>query len=258
MIVDDTFDQGALPYWVRFATGHAEIEHQPGVFRMVMRQAQEGQLSDAELDDHRTVPRHKLPWRPPLRMTVRARTSHRAGELLGTAGFGFWNDPFDWIGNVQVAPNALWFFYASPQSDMAFARGVRGHGWKAATLNGGQIDPVTMALGNFVFQLPGMSKLVFRAAESRLQAHETVLDEIDMAAWHEYRLDWLPDEAVFSVDGAQVLCAPDPPKTSLGFVAWIDNNVAIMGPGREFAFRRMAIAERQWMELTRVRIETLG
>jgi hypothetical protein len=257
MLIDDTFETGPLPYWVRFATGHADTEHQPGVFRMVMQQAQEGQLSDAEIDDHRTVPRFKLPWRAPLRMTVRARTSHPAGALLGTAGFGFWNDPFDWVGNVQVSPNALWFMYASPQSDMAFARGVRGHGWKAATLNGGQIDPVTMALGNFVFRLPGMSKLVFGIAETRVNALEVVLDDIDMTVWHEYRLDWLTDAAVFSVDGVQVLCAPNPPRARLGFVAWIDNNVAVMGPGREFSFRRMAVGERQWMELTRVRIETL-
>ncbi len=171
--IDDRFEHGASPYWVRFAVGHAEIERELGIIRFVIDGAEEGKLSDAELDDHRTVPRHRLMWKPPLRMTVRARTSHRSGEMLGTAGFGFWNDPFDWVGNVQVPPNALWFFYGSPQSDMSFVRGVRGNGWKAATLNGGRADKLTMALGNFVFNLPGMSKLVFALAETRINASES-------------------------------------------------------------------------------------
>lgn len=258
MRIDDNFECGAAPYWVRFATGHAEVENHPKMFRFVMEGAEKDQLSDAELDDHRTVPRHKLPWKPPLRMQVRARMSRPAGEMLGTAGFGFWNDPFDWVGNVQVPPNAVWFFYASPQSDMAFDPGVRGDGWKAATLNGGQADPFTMAVGNFVFRLPGMSKLVFSLAQTRIHAHEKVLDKVMLDDWHTYRIDWLAQEAIFFVDDEEVLRAPHPPDGPLGFVAWIDNNLAVMGPGREFAFGRMAIPHKQWMDLSLVQIEPVS
>lgn len=257
-MVDDTFQRGASPYWVRFCSGHADIEHQPGILRLALEGAELGKLSDAEIDDHRTVPRHQLPWTPPLRMTVRARMSHRAGEILGTAGFGFWNDPFDWIGNVQVPPNALWFFYASPQSDMAFAPNVRGHGWKAATLNAGRADRLAMALGNLIFRLPGMSKWVFRLAQMRTHAHEKILDDVALTEWHEYRIDWLPREARFFVDSAEVFRAPNPPRVPLGFVAWVDNNAAVMGPGRAFAFERIRIEQRQWLELARVRIEPLN
>lgn len=187
-------------------------------------------------------------------MTVRARLSHRSGEMLGTAGFGFWNDPFDWVGNVQAPPNALWFFYGSPQSDMSFVRGVRGNGWKAAALNGGRADKLTLALGNFVFNLPGMSKIIFRLAETRINAAEKILDEVAMTEWHTYRLDWLAREALFFVDDQPVLRAPNPPSVPLGFVAWVDNNAAVMGPGRDFAFKRIAVPQRQWLELARVQI----
>jgi len=257
-VIDDKFERGASPYWVRFAIGHAGIEHAPGVARFVIEGAEQGRLSDAEIDDHRTAPRGKLPWTPPLRMTVRARMSHQAGAMLGTAGFGFWNDPFDWAGNVQVPPNALWFFYASPQSDMAFVPDVRGNGWKAATLNGGRADGLTMALGNFIFGLPGMSKLVFRLAQTRIAAHEKVLDDVVLTDWHTYRIDWLSHEAIFFVDEVQVFRAPNPPKGPLGFVAWADNNCTTMGPGRDFSFTRMQIEQRQWMELSRVEIERLS
>lgn len=258
MTIDDRFEKGALPYWVRFCIGHAQIENEPGVLRFVVDGAEDGALSDAELDDHRTAPRHRLAWQPPLRMTVRARTSHRAGELLGTAGFGFWNDPFDWTGNVQAPPNALWFFYGSPQNDMAFVRGVRGHGWKAATLNGGRSNKLEMTLGNFIFRLPGMSKLVFALAQTRIRAREKTLDEVALTDWHEYRIDWLAHEAIFLVDNVEMLRAPNPPTMPLGFVAWVDNNAASIGPGRDFGFQRIAVPQRQWMELSRVCIEPLN
>jgi hypothetical protein len=256
-MINDDFENGIGSNWVRFCIGHSNIETEKGVARFVLDGAEVGQLSDAEIDDHRTVPRDRLLWKPPLRLNIRARMSHPYGELLGTAGFGFWNDPFDWVGNVQVPPNALWFFYASPQSAMSFDSSARGHGWKAATLNAGHADPLTMTVGNFVFQLPGMSRLVFAAAQTRIHAHEKNLDDVDLTEWHDYQIDWQADLARFSVDGADVLVAPKPPRMALGFVAWIDNNAAAMGPGREFAFNRIAVGQRQWMELARVRISNL-
>lgn len=256
-MIDDRFEHGVLPYWVRFAVGHADVEREPGILRFALEGAEQGQLSDAEIDDHRTVPRQRLPWTPPLRMTVRARASHPAGQMLGTAGFGFWNDPFDWVGNVQVPPNALWFFYASPPSDMAFVPNVAGRGWKAAVLNGGRADRATMAAGNLIFGIPGMSRLVFRLAQTRINAAEAVLSEVAMEEWHEYKLEWRKELARFLVDDRLALQAPRPPTVPLGFVAWVDNNYAVMGPGREFAFGRIPIAQRQWMELSQVTIEKI-
>jgi hypothetical protein len=252
--IEDKFENGFDPSWVRFAIGHAGVEHEPGIARLVVEGACADELSDAEIDDHRTAPRWNLRWTPPLTLTVRARFSHRDGELFGTAGFGFWNDPFDWIGNVESPPNALWFFYASPHSDMAFVRGVSGNGWKAALMNGGRANRLTMAVGNLLFRLPGMSKLIFAAAEKRLGAAEQALNA-EMTGWHEYRLEWKTREAIFSIDGLEVLKGANPPTLPLGFVAWVDNNATTMGPGKDFDFKRIAVPQRQWMELAYVKIE---
>lgn len=257
LTIEDGFEQRVHPYWVRFATGHADLEWKQHSLKFVVDGAKEGLLSDAEIDDHRAIPRAKLPWKPPLRLLVQARMSHPADKVLGTAGFGFWNDPFDWSGNVDVPPNALWFFFASPKSDMAFARGVRGNGWKAASLNGGKAGKLTMFFGNLLFNLPGMSKLVFRLAQTQLRADECLLDDVATTDWHTYRIDWKRNEATFFVDEHQVLSTSFPTNVPLGFVAWMDNNYAVMGPGRVFAFGRMEVTGKQWLEIRHIRIERL-
>lgn len=253
--IEDRFIRGFHPRWVRFAIGHSDIEIAPGIARLIVDGAVDGELSDAEIDDHRTAARWNLHWQPPLTLTVRARFSHPAGELRGTAGFGFWNDPFDWSGNVEAPPNAIWFFYASPESDMAFVRDMRGHGWRAAFLNGGKADRVTMAVGNVLFKIPAMSKLIFSAAEKRMDAAELLLDDVKMTDWHEYKIDWREEEAIFTVDAVEVFRAKNPPNVPLGFVAWVDNNATTMGPGKDFAFNRIAVPEREWMELAYLKIE---
>jgi len=48
-------------------------------------------VSDAQLDDYHGLRRGQWPWRPPLRMSVRARASQ--AEPVGTAVLAL-NDPF--------------------------------------------------------------------------------------------------------------------------------------------------------------------
>jgi hypothetical protein len=75
-----------------------------------------------------------------------------------------------------------------------------------------------------------------------------------LTGWHDYRIDWGPEAAVFTVDGAEVLCAPDPPRGPLGFVAWVDNQYAVATPEGRFGFGLVATAEPQWLELESVSI----
>lgn len=255
LVVEDDFESDLSPYWVRLCVGHANIEHEMGIARFVVHGAVEGDLSDAEIDDHRMEP---MRWKSPLRMKVRARFSHTAGSLFGTAGFGFWNSPFDQTGSVQAPPNAVWFFYASPPGDMRFVRNVRGNGWKAAMWNGGRSNPLEMAAGNLVLRLPGMSKLVFRVAETRINAAEKVLDELDMTEWHSYSIEWRERQADFFVDDLPVLRVANPPRAWLGFVAWVDNNCMTLGPDIDLSLRRLAVDQREWMELSLIKIEQIA
>lgn len=254
-IVDD-FARGPSPRWVRLATGPAEVLWEPGRLRFAVEGAVDAQLANAEIGDYRGLSRRQLPWRAPLRMKVRARFSAGVEHLAGTSGFGLWNDPFDLArGDVLAPPNALWFFYASPRSDMITAPGLPGFGFRAETINGGTMPGWLVRLGGRLLQLPGLAALLYRVAQTRVHAAAVRLDDVEMTTCHEYELEWQQSEAAFRVDGREVLRAPRPPGVPLGFVAWMDNQVAVARPDGELRFGLEVVPAWQWLELERVEIE---
>ncbi len=256
--LDARFAGRVAPDFARILIGHAALDSQPTGLRLVLDGARADDLSDAELNDLRGRRRRDLPWRPPLRLEVEAVASHDADRLVGTAGFGFWNDPFDPAQGTAAPPNAVWFFHASPPAQMPFVPGGPPNGWKAAALNGGAMPEALVRLGTAALRVPGVNRLAYALARDRvLRAAETVLttrlDEV-----HIYRIDWLNEQADFWVDGQHVLRAPAPPRVPLGFVAWVDNNCARETPGGDLGWQRLATPERQWLEIRRVTITPLG
>lgn len=249
--IADHFSSGPSPYWQQVTVGRGETIHGPDSIIFAVEGAESGALSDAEIGDYH----HKLTWRPPLRMEVRARFSHLPNELLGTAGFGFWNNPFR-DGKMIASPNAVWYFFASPPSEMGFASGSPGHGWKAYSLNSGTYPSWLVSFGNFVLQLPVVRIVAFQAASSQIKAEERPLD-ISMTEWRTYRLDWLPKKTIFTVDGEEIFRAQKPPSGPLGFVAWVDNQFAVIRADGRMEFGTLAIPHRQWLELEYVHVQPL-
>ncbi|NJN98965.1 MAG: hypothetical protein HC875_35160 [Anaerolineales bacterium] len=99
------------PPWHTFIKGSGSLQFGGETLRLVTIGATATQYTDAQLDDYQTLARRDFLWRPPVQMTVRARFSHAAGELKGTAGFGFWNDPFMMTGwRWPALPRVIWFF----------------------------------------------------------------------------------------------------------------------------------------------------
>jgi hypothetical protein len=212
--------------------------------------------ADAQIENYLGRRRGRFPDTAPMQVTVRARAS--TDRPVGTLGFGFWNDPFSLSGGVLASPNVLWFFYASPPSDMALVDGVPGRGWKAATLNTGRLPTLVLAPAALaavaLTRVPGLGRPVMSAARWAVQAHEALLDAALLTAWHEYAIDWQPDLAVFSVDGVEQLRAPHPPRGPLGFVLWIDNQYAIASREGRFGFGLCEVKEAQWLEVEGLRL----
>jgi len=254
--VQDQFIPRPSPYWVRLILGHGDIEREEGRVRFVLEGAPAGRISDAQFHDYPGRRPQAYRWRPPLHLAVRARFSHPSTDFLGTAGFGFWNDPFTLSGEVTAPPNNAWFFYASPPSAMELVPGIPGHGWKAAVLDGGKLAGPAVRLAAFLLRFPLLLRPLGRMARARVRAAEALLPH-DMTAWHTYELRWLESGCTFRVDGTEVLATAHSPTPPLGFVAWVDNQYAVATPDGDFSFGRVDVPGREWMELEAVEIRPL-
>jgi hypothetical protein len=254
--------------WIQTCIGGGKLSYEDFKLRMAFESAQRGQYTDAQIDDYGDLPRSEFPWRPPLRMRVVARSSLPAatlrnneseGTLQGTAGFGFWNYPFSVKGDILTLPEAIWFFYASPPSNMSLIRGIPGWGWKAQVVH-------TMNLGSLIASVPlaatiasglltGKTRSAARWMQKVAGAYEALLP-VEMNEWHTYTLEWLRSEAFFWVDDALVLRSPQSPTRPLGFVAWLDNQYAVATPRGVLRFGTVSSGP-QWLELESVKIELL-
>ena len=261
--IAETFDSDTLsPAWKPWTTGTGRLELAgDGLLRCVLEPASDRQYSDAQITDYQGLPRRRFPWHPPLRLTVRAWASHRAEQLKGTAGFGFWNEPFVPTGSrLPRLPRAVWFFFGSPPNNMALAKGVPGWGWKAATLDTTRWPFLLLAplapLGFLLMRVPALYRRLWPVGQWAIGASEARLP-VDLAQPHAYALHWQADSVDFFVDDVPVHHAPTAPRGPLGFIAWIDNQYAIVTPQGHFAFGLLATAESQWLALDQIVIEPL-
>ncbi len=241
--VFDHFTQPLNQRWTQTCIGQGSLSLLDSALHFILPAIGPGEYADAQIDDYGQLARAQFPWRPPLRMEVRARSSlpgatadstiQSPATLSGTAGFGFWNYPFSVRGDILMLPEAVWFFYASPPSNMALVPGIPGRGWKAQVIHsmrpGALLAAAPTALTTGWGLLTKRTQAAGRWIQRLSGAHEALLT-VDMTTWHTYTLEWRTSEANFWVDGQHVLRAPRPPTRALGFVAWLDNQYAIASP----------------------------
>ena len=142
-------------------------------------------------------------------------------KLTGTAGFGFWNDPFLMTElRTPALPRALVFLCTA-----VGLCGWRLIPWPPAGGGCSTRCAWTQSCRPLAALAPAMhSTRLYRRLwpffERRFRIVEQLLD-VEMTAWHEYVVDWQPESATFLVDGHSVLVAPR--RGPLGLVIWIDN-----------------------------------
>ncbi len=259
-LFDERFEDGLNPAWEVTEIGSGGVQPTPGALRLTISDGR-GRYNNAQIADYSYADFH-FRWRPPLRMTVTAWADSPAEVLGGTAGFGFWNHPFSPDAHrLPRMPQAIWFFFAGSRSNMALARGVPGHGWKAATLDTARasalaLTPLALPAA-LLMRIPALYARLFPAIQRRLHVGEALLDSAWIAERHTYTLDWRQDGAAFAVDGAAVLETPYAPRGPAGFVAWIDNRYAVVTPQGGLGFGVVPIAGAQSLILEHIRIETL-
>ena len=265
----EDFTAGLAPHWRRCVVGASALEPTGSTLRFVIADTTSRRYSDAQVDDYQGLPRRRFPWRPPLRLTVRARFSHPAGQLRGTAGFGFWNDPFMMTGaRFPTLPRALWFFYGSPPSNMKLDLQTPGHGWKAATIDALRPAALLLAplapLAVLLMNLRPLYRALWPPIQRALNVREATVEaetcgepSRTMTGWHTYIIEWGTERARFSVDGKAVLEDAPSPQGALGFVTWLDNQYMVVTPWGRLRWGLLEAPGRQWMEVDSLTIEPL-
>jgi hypothetical protein len=246
---------------------NSRIERDGDTIRLTISPTPNTQYSNAQLDDYSSSRPFIFSNAPPKMLRLRARFSHPANQLNGTAGFGFWNHPFVDRG-LLAPPRSVWFFFGSRESDLRFVPSIQGHGFKTAMLDalslGRRTTNNTMFVNHKIVDrqlsrnVPNakrgeiVRRLIFRlayaAAQRVIHAREKLLD-LDLTEWHKYELDWQRDEAIWRIDDEEVFRATYPPRSPLGFVTWIDNYRAEFTPDGRFGFAYVDVKEEQWLEI---------
>ena len=252
--VSQEFSSGLDPRWNQYVVGNSSLEPTSAGLRLINADTSSRDYTDAQIDDYQGLPRRRFPWCPPLNLTVRARFSHPTVELRGTAGFGFWNDPFMMTGgrSLPAPPQAIWFFYASPPSNMKLDVETPGNGWKASTLDATRL-PFFLLLPTAPLAIPlmnirSMYRILWPLGQRALGIHEAAV-EAPMTQWHSYEIDWAAKEARFKLDGQEILRCASSPRGPLGFVMWLDNQYAIATPWGSFGHGLLETHGKQWMEV---------
>ena len=244
--------------------GAGRADHRGECWNLILPATLRG-YANAQIDDYHTLPRSRFLWSPPMRLTLRARVSSPAPQ--GTYGFGFWNDPFALtLGQsgaarrFPAAPHCLWFFYGAPPHDLALVPDLDGWGWKAQMLRSPSVPGLVLlpkaAAAILLSRIPMMRGPLIRTgrraaciSESHIQATAT--------DWHSYTIDWRLNGAEFHIDGALILETRIAPKPPLGFVAWIDNQYAVVSPHKGIRFGVVPTDEEVRLEICDLKFESL-
>lgn len=247
--------------WRRYLKGTGSLELLPASWRLMTRGTTANEYSNSQIDDYQGLSRQQFFWSAPLLMRIRARFSHDKEQLRGTAGFGFWNDPFLMTGwRLPALPRAVWFFFASSPSNMVLDLDTAGHGWKAMSLDALNwafiaslpLFPAVLLL----MQFRSMRRRIWRPLQRRARAAEAML-EVDMRDWHTYEIAWA-EKSRFSVDEQIVLEDVPSPTGPLGFVLWLDNQYAIVTPWGHLGYGVLEASDHQWLEVDEIIIEHYG
>lgn len=211
---------------------------------------------NAQLDDYQMGQRHRLMRLPGCCLTLRARFSGGVGEMVGTAGFGFWNAPAP--GNMAL-PQAVWFFFASPPNDLPLNANGIGRGWFASTIDAGSwrakrlipLAPLALVANQFgALRRRIMPPIMAQLGIAFRPISATMTD------WHTYQIEWHQNGCKFLIDDRLLLETPHAPRGPLGFVCWIDNQYAIVTTRGKVRFGVLSIPAEQYLQVDSVTIST--
>ncbi|MBA3873261.1 MAG: hypothetical protein H0X30_29360 [Anaerolineae bacterium] len=249
------FQQSLPAHWHIINYGNGRVNQQPNALQLTLPATHATRYHDAQLTDY--VGKGDFRWRPPLRMEVVASASLH--PLVGTAGFGFWNHPFVPSERGVRLPKAVWFFFSAPPSNMQLAQGVTGPGWKAATIDATRWQFLALAptapVSILLMRFPTLYRRLWPIGQRAIGVSEHLLESSLLLERHTYSLDWQVDHVRFAVDDVTVHEARVGIKGALGFIAWMDNQYAVVTPQGQIKFGLVDVPQPQTLMIERVEIK---
>lgn len=236
--------------------GNGVVQSSDGGYGLRVPFASQSAYSNAQITSYRS--KHEFQYQPPVRLTLRAKAM---GALQGTAGFGFWNHPFAPGERGVRLPRAAWFFHASDHSNMALAKDQPGSGWKAATFDatGWQfLSLVPLApIGVLLMRIPLLYRRLWPIGQRAIGVSERHLDRSMLDETHHYGIVWEAERIIFMVDDAVIHECAFAIAGPLGFIAWVDNQYAVVTPQGRFGFGLVEARDMQGLAVEDIRIEQL-
>ncbi len=236
--------------------GRGDVTQRRDAYRLTVDAATDAVYHNAQITDYAPQERN-FPHRAALHMEVVARFN--TSDAHGTAGFGVWNHPFSpKMRGLPRLPRAAWFFYSSPPNNMPLARDVPGHGWKCATINATRPHFLALAPlappGFLLMRVPALYERLWPVGQHALGVQEYALTPSLLTETHTYSLTCTRNNVTFAVDGDTVLTSPFSVGPNLGFIAWIDNQYAVVTPQGNFSWGLVDVPQTQTLYLDRVHV----
>lgn len=217
----------------------------------------------AQLDDYSNLPRKLFPHSPPTSVTFNARAS--SGQIPGTWGVGFWNDPFSlklgFGGGTRrypALPNTAWFFFASQENYLSLRDDLPANGRLAAVFQAPDTAVIFRLIGtpaSALLLVPPLARYLRKIAR-RFIHQEAVTCDIIPTEWHSFAIRWQSNSLTFFVDdeiSLETRCLPTPP---LGLVIWIDNQFASFRKSGRLTFGTLENLEEAWIEIADLSLDS--
>ncbi|GAB4320824.1 MAG: hypothetical protein Kow00117_10220 [Phototrophicales bacterium] len=231
--------------------GQGKVDQQQDMFRLTIPPVTGDIYHNAQITSY--ITRRDFEFEPPVSLHIRA---YATGDIHGTAGFGFWNHPY---GRVPRLPKAIWFFYGSQPNNMPLAKNIPGYGWKCATFDAANWRFLALLpsapIGFLLMRLPSIYNQLWGIGQRALGVDECLLDETLLNIPHDYSIIWEKDHVTFMLDNKIIFKTKRVPRGKLGFIAWIDNQYAIVTPQGQFGHGLLPLNASQELRLESILFE---